>query len=139
VIRAIAPSDWSAVAEIYEDGIRTRRATFETAAPGWAEWDARHLAAPRLVAEEDGEVLGWAALSPASSRPCYAGVAEVSVYVAEQARGRGVGRALLGVRARRANGGAWHRLGAVSPLSRHFVAEHAHAEAYVKTGSVTTP
>jgi len=87
--------DWPAVRTIYEQGIATRQATFETAAPGWEAWDADHLAEPRLVAEADGEPAGWAALSPVSRRPCYAGVAEASVYVAEQARGRGVGRALL--------------------------------------------
>ena len=89
------PEDWPAVQAIYEQGIATRQATFETEAPGWDAWDAGHLDEPRLVAEEDGEVVGWAALSPVSRRPCYAGVAEGSVYVAEHARGRGLGRALL--------------------------------------------
>jgi L-amino acid N-acyltransferase YncA len=94
-IRAMRPDDWPAVRTIYEQGIATRQATFETEAPAWEAWDAAHLAGPRLVAEEGGEVLGWAALSPVSRRPCYAGVAEESVYVAENARGRGVGKALL--------------------------------------------
>ena len=89
------PDDWPAVSTIYEQGIATRQATFETVAPVWEVWNAGHLAEPRLVADEDGEVIGWAALSPVSRRPCYAGVAEESVYVAENARGRGVGRALL--------------------------------------------
>jgi phosphinothricin acetyltransferase len=95
-IRAMTKEDWPAVKAIYEQGIATRRATFETEAPSWDTWDAGHLAEPRLVAERDGEVLGWAALSPVSRRPCYAGVVEESVYVAEQARGQGVGIALLG-------------------------------------------
>jgi L-amino acid N-acyltransferase YncA len=94
-IRTMRPDDWPTVRTIYEQGIATRQATFETAAPGWEAWDAGHLAEPRLVAEENGEVLGWAALSPVSRRPCYAGVVEGSVYVAEHARGRGVGRGLL--------------------------------------------
>ena len=89
------PSDWPAVRDIYEQGIATRLATFETAAPSWEDWDARHLTDLRLVAEDDGEVLGWAALSPTSARACYAGVAEESVYVSESARGRGIGSALL--------------------------------------------
>ena len=87
--------DWPAVREIYEQGIATRQATFETEAPAWETWDAGHLGDPRLVAEEDGAVVGWAALSHVSRRACYAGVVEGSVYVAEDARGRGVGIALL--------------------------------------------
>ena len=89
------PSDWPAVREIYEQGLATRRASFETQAPEWDAWNAAHLAELRLVAERTGEVVGWAALSPASSRPCYAGVVEESVYVAEAARGQGVGSNLL--------------------------------------------
>jgi L-amino acid N-acyltransferase YncA len=88
-------ADWPAVKAIYEQGIATQQATFETEAPAWEVWDAGHLAAPRLVAEEAGAVVGWAALSPASRRACYAGVVEGSVYVAEDARGRGIGIALL--------------------------------------------
>ena len=95
LVRELRTSDFTAVAAIYEEGIRTRNATFETAAPSWQEWDTRHLPRPRLVAELDGEVVGWAALVPYSSRACYAGVAEDSVYVAATARGRGVGLALL--------------------------------------------
>jgi L-amino acid N-acyltransferase YncA len=89
------PSDWPAVRDIYEEGIATKQATFDTAAPSWEEWDARHLSDVRLVAERDGEVVAWAALSPVSARACYAGVAENSVYVAEGARGDGIGSALM--------------------------------------------
>jgi L-amino acid N-acyltransferase YncA len=95
-IRAMQPHDWPAVREIYEQGIATRQATFETAAPSWDEWDATRFVDLRLVAEQDGKVIGWAALSPVSRRACYAGVAEESVYVALDAQGRGVGTALLG-------------------------------------------
>ena len=87
--------DWPAVKAIYEQGIATRQATFETEAPAWEAWDAGHLAEPRLVAEREGDVVGWAALSPVSRRRCYAGVVEESVYVAESVRGQGVGIALL--------------------------------------------
>jgi len=87
--------DWPAVKTIYEQGIATRQATFETEAPAWEAWDAAHLPGLRLVAEEGGEVVGWAALSPVSRRACYAGVVEESVYVAEGARGRGIGITLL--------------------------------------------
>jgi L-amino acid N-acyltransferase YncA len=93
-IRAMRAEDWPAVRTIYEQGIATRQATFETEAPAWQTWDAGHLDEPRLVAEE-GAVVGWAALSPVSGRACYAGVVEGSLYVAEGARGRGVGIALL--------------------------------------------
>ncbi len=91
----MAPADWPGVRAIYEEGIATGLATFETAAPEWETWDVAHLRECRLVASPEGRVLGWAALSPVSGRCVYAGVAEVSVYVAAAARGRGVGRALL--------------------------------------------
>jgi phosphinothricin acetyltransferase len=84
------------VLEIYQDGIRTGDASFETTAPTWKEWDQTHLPECRLVAVGSrGDVLGWAALSPVSGRCVYAGVTEASVYVKEAVRGLGVGRALL--------------------------------------------
>jgi L-amino acid N-acyltransferase YncA len=88
-------ADWPRVEEIYAEGIASGDATFETAAPGWEEFDAGRLRDHRLVAVEAGKIVGWAALSPTSPRACYAGVVEHSVYVAETARGRGVGRALM--------------------------------------------
>ena len=104
------------VAAIYEEGIRTRNATFEVAPPSWPEWDAAHLDAPRLAAEERGEVVGWAALTPVSTRNCYAGVADVSIYVAEAARARGVGRELLGELVRRSEQtGIWTLQAGVFP------------------------
>jgi len=93
-IEAMTAADWPAVKRIYEQGIATRQATFETTPPDWAAWDAKHLAAPRLVVR-DPDVLGWAALSRVSAREVYRGVCEVSVYVDESARGRGAGRLLL--------------------------------------------
>jgi len=93
-IRELRSEDWPAVRAIYEEGIRSGDATFETETPSWEMWDAAHPEL-RLVAERDGAVVGWAALSPASARRCYRGVGEVSVYVAEDARGAGLGRALL--------------------------------------------
>jgi L-amino acid N-acyltransferase YncA len=93
-IRDLRPEDWSEVAAIYEAGIATRNATFETEAPPWEAWNAAH-SEHRLVAVDDGRVVGWAALSPVSDRCCYAGVAENSVYVDPDTQGRGIGRALL--------------------------------------------
>jgi phosphinothricin acetyltransferase len=87
--------DWPAVRDIYEAGIATGHATFETSAPTWQHWDHTHLAGHRLVAAIDGEVAGWAALSPVSDRCVYGGVAENSIYIHPDNRGRGVGRALL--------------------------------------------
>jgi L-amino acid N-acyltransferase YncA len=94
-LQPLRPEDWPAVRAIYQAGIATGDATFETAAPDWPAWDAAHLADHRLVARVDGQVVGWAALAPVSDRCAYAGVAEASIYVAPQAQGRGVGRALL--------------------------------------------
>ena len=90
------PSDWTRVSEIYQEGINTKLATFETEVPTWERWDEVHLSDARLLAELDEKIVGWAALSPVSARPAYRGVAEVSLYVAEVARGRGVGKRLLG-------------------------------------------
>ena len=87
--------DWPQVRAIYEEGIATRQATFQTDAPSWDEWDAAHLPCCRWVARSDEGVLGWAALSPVSRRSCYSGVAEFSVYVRAASRGQGVGTALL--------------------------------------------
>jgi len=94
-IEAMTPQDWRAIRAIYLEGIATGNATFETSAPEWEKWDAGHIQTGRLVARLNGEVLAWAALSAASSRCVYAGVAEISVYVASAARGRGIGLQLL--------------------------------------------
>jgi L-amino acid N-acyltransferase YncA len=94
-IQPLRPADWPAVRAIYEAGIATGDATFETAAPTWEAWDAAHLPGHRLLATDGDRVLGWAALAPVSDRCAYAGVAEDSIYVAPRAQGRGVGRVLL--------------------------------------------
>jgi len=94
-IRAMTEGDAGAVLRIYQQGIDTGNASYAESAGTWADFDAGKLKAPRLVAERDGELLGWAALSAISSRPCYAGVAETAIYIANGAQGMGVGDALL--------------------------------------------
>lgn len=95
-IRPMTSADWSRVTEIYRAGIETGGATFETEVPSWEAWDAGHLEVGRRVAVDAVDaVIGWAALSPVSGRCVYRGVAEVSVYVAPSAHGRGVGTRLL--------------------------------------------
>ena len=94
-IEPMTPHDWPAVRRIYEQGIATGLATFETAAPDWEAWDVAHRQECRFVARRRGQVVGWIALSGVSRRTVYRGVAEVSVYVADGARGSGVGRALF--------------------------------------------
>lgn len=94
-ILSMTAGHWVAVCQIYLDGIAAGNATFETSAPSWDEWDARHLSFARIVAVNGGEVKGWAALSPVSTRAAYRGVAENSVYVASDAQGIGLGRVLL--------------------------------------------
>jgi L-amino acid N-acyltransferase YncA len=94
-IKAMRSEDWPAVQEIYSEGIATGNATFETETPPWEKWDQGHFQDCRLVAVNSEGVLGWAALSPVSTRRVYSGVAEVSVYVSAKARGQGVGTLLL--------------------------------------------
>jgi len=123
-IRDLTPLDSQEVARIFEDGIRTGEATFETAAPSWEEWDAAHTE-HRLVAELDGAVVGWAALSPVSERCCYGGVAESSVYVAEEVRGRGVGRELLEELIRRSEAaGIWTLQAGIFPENKPSLRLH---------------
>jgi L-amino acid N-acyltransferase YncA len=88
-------SHWDEVRAVYVAGIATNNATFETEAPGWEKWDSGHIDRCRLVAMDGEKVMGWAALSPVSPRAVYSGVAEVSVYVAVRAQGRGIGKCLL--------------------------------------------
>jgi phosphinothricin acetyltransferase len=94
-IRELREADWPAVREIYEQGIAGRNATFETEAPSWEAWNRSQLDGHRLVAVEDGRVVGWIVVHLVSPRPCYAGVVEHSVYVEDEVQGKGVGRALL--------------------------------------------
>jgi phosphinothricin acetyltransferase len=95
MIDQMRADDWEQVRSIYLEGIRSGNSTFETDAPSWEKWNEGHLPFARLVMRDEESVLGWAALSPVSKRAVYRGVAEVTVYVTESARGKGMGRALL--------------------------------------------
>jgi L-amino acid N-acyltransferase YncA len=124
LIRDLEPLDWPEVARIFEDGIRSGNATFELQPPAWETWDAAHSQI-RVVAELEGRVVGWAALSPRSERHCYRGVAESSVYVEEAAQGRGVGRALMDeVIARAEAAGLWTLEAGIFPENKASLRLH---------------
>lgn len=91
----ISEENYPEVARIYGEGLQTGTATFETVIPDWEKWNDGHLSFGRILAVEEYKSLGWAALSPVSSRCVYGGVAEVSVYVSDSSRGKGVGEFLL--------------------------------------------
>lgn len=123
---AMSPGDWPHVRAIYAEGIATGNATFETEPPSWEAWDAAHLREARLIARDAlGVVLGWAALTPVSGRCVYAGVGDLSVYVAAAARGRGVGRLLLqGLVEASERAGLWTLQAGVFPENRASLALH---------------
>ena len=126
VLRAMTPQDWPSVSRIYAEGIATRNATFETTVPAWADWDAAHTGEHRWVAVHGDDVLGWAACSRVSSRCVYAGVLELSVYVAEAARGRGVGSTLLAALVRSTEAaGVWTLETGIFPENTASLALHA--------------
>ncbi len=133
-VRALKPGDWPAVRRVYAEGIATGTATFETTVPTRASLDAKWLPGHRWVAVLDGEVAGWTALSPASTRECYAGVAESAVYVADGARGRGVGTALVRKQVTAADAaGLWTLQSAIFTANRASIALH-HAAGYRTVG-----
>jgi L-amino acid N-acyltransferase YncA len=123
--RALRPQDWPDVFRVYEEGMLTGNATFETQLPSWEEWDAGHLAEHRLVVTLDDAVVGWAALSPYSDRECYRGVAEESIYIAERVRGLGFGRELLGALiASTEAAGIWTLQAGIFPENEASIALH---------------
>lgn len=133
-VRAMAPGDWPAVRRVYAEGIATGLATFETTVPSRTTLDAHWLPDHRWVAELDGQVVGWTALSPVSTRDCYAGVAESSIYVAEGHRGRGIGKALIRQQVIAADdAGLWTLQTAIFTENRASIALH-HAAGYRTVG-----
>ena len=127
-IRPMEASDWPEVSEIYREGITGGNATFETEVPNWEEWDAAHIESCRLVSELDSRVVGWAALTPVSRRPVYRGVAEHSIYVVGDARGRGIGFGLLGALVTASEeSGFWTLQTAIFPENEASIALHTRA------------
>jgi len=124
-VEEMTESDWPAVAEIYRQGLDTGHASFETEVPGYEAWDRAHLERPRLVARLDGDLVGWAALSPVSDRCAYGGVAEDSVYVTTGRTGLGIGRSLLSELVRRAEDeGIWTIQAGLFPENAASLALH---------------
>jgi phosphinothricin acetyltransferase len=124
-IDSMQPGDWNEVKSIYLEGIATGNATFETSAPSFADWDRAHLPFARLVARRGDVTVGWAALSPVSSRCVYAGVADLSVYVAAASRGAGVGRKLLNALIDESErNGIWTLQAGIFPENRASLAIH---------------
>ena len=128
-IAPMTPEHWEEVRRIYAEGIATGHATFATEPPSWEAWDASHRKDCRLVAREadahGSPVIGWAALSRVSDRCVYGGVAEVSVYVADAARGRGVGRALLAALVEASeDAGLWTLQAGIFPENAASIALH---------------
>jgi len=124
-IEEMQDTDAQAILAIYAEGIATGNATFETSVPTWDHWNSAHRPDCRLVARSNGAVIGWAALSPVSGRCVYAGVAEVSVYVAAATRGQGVGKMLLAALVKAAEAaGIWTLQAGIFPENKPSIALH---------------
>jgi L-amino acid N-acyltransferase YncA len=123
IVGDMTAADWPNVSAIYVEGLRTGNATFETLPPTWEQFDRAHLATGRLVARRGRSMAGWAALSRVSQRSCYAGVAELSIYVASWARSEGVGDALMKAAiAASENAGIWTLQGSIFPENKASLA-----------------
>lgn len=125
IIDELKAEDWKDVRAIYLEGIATKNATFEQSAPDWEVWNRNHLEICRFVARENNQIIGWAALSPVSRRSVYSGVVEVSIYISDHAKGRGVGKTLLNrlVETSEKNG-IWTLQGGIFPENEASIAIH---------------
>jgi len=125
MIRSLHDKDAESVLEIYRQGLATGEASFETQAPDWPAWQKKYHPFCRLVWEESAAVQGWAALAPVSPRACYRGVAEVSIYVAVDRLGRGIGNALMAALVEASEReGIWTLYSSVFPENRATVKLH---------------
>lgn len=124
-IRLMKDEDCHAVLDIYQKGIETRNATFETQPPTWVEWEHNHLLHSRFVVEQSDEILGWSALSPYSKREVYRGVAELSIYIDPRYAGKGIGSKLMEVTIHSAKeNGCWTLQSGVFPENKASLALH---------------
>jgi phosphinothricin acetyltransferase len=125
MIRDLREADAAAVLLIYQQGLDSGEASFETSAPEWRDWNKKYLPVCRLIAEQDEQVQGWAALAPVSARDCYRGVAEISVYVASNHRGKGVGQELMAALVEASeNSGVWSLYSSIFPENRATLRLH---------------
>lgn len=125
IVRTMENSDHESVLEIYKMGIDTGNATFEKLVPTWSEWDANHINHSRFIAEIDGSVAGWVALSPVSKRDAYKGVAEISIYIHNHHWGKGIGSALMERAVESSEGnGIWTLFSVVFPENKSSISLH---------------
>ncbi len=125
MIRAMEENDWARVAEIYRQGMESGKSTFNTECPDFEEWDKGHIRTCRFVYEEDGNVVGWVAISPTSSRCVYKGCVEMSVYVDQNYRGHGVGTALVKELIKRSEQeGYWSIYSAIISINKASIGLH---------------
>jgi L-amino acid N-acyltransferase YncA len=125
MIRILKKSDAVTVLDIYQQGLNSGEASFETSAPEWGVWDRKYHSFGRLIREQDGLIQGWAALAPVSARDCYRGVAEVSVYVASEQLGKGVGQELMTALVEAAeDNGIWSLYSSIFPENKATLRLH---------------
>lgn len=125
IFREFKKKDWKPVSIIYQEGLNTGNATFETNVPSWDDWNSGHIKECRIIAENKNEIVGWAALSPVSSRCVYGGVAEVSVYISSKFSGQGIGTQLLNkLISESEKNGIWTLQAGIFPENKRSVVIH---------------